>query len=538
MDESLIRTITNELRLIQPNIPAGQMLSLYEEFSNLETPVEKGIRVTWMENVTAFYQLSSTIQTSHQALLNTESFFKKLLYVVDENAYNTCLSNPKLCLYYALEQLGMLAHLPPNIRLDSYDYTTLTNPISRAVVQTYQLRNNTSHTSDDWPLTQMLNNANAIMLATMYAVWNHRTTIQQRISTTTSNSQFGIDTLLKNVVKSYDRKIGAGFRYVSLLWESESNAQSKRMHLEELLEDKHILLSGEAGCGKTTSLDYLEYQAAKNYVNGTSNIIPVKIALINEVAESTLQEIICRTLNIPSAYCESLLNKNGIYLMIDGLNELTADMERKKQFVISIEQFISRYPNLFIVVTDRRYSPIPIHMKKTYHLKRMEKQDILNYAKTRVECDKNVMSLLTQLLDEPSFAELEYTPLLVNQLLLALASSGKIPSDLSELVGVYLDALLRREHIEKRDLNAAPGKLDILLMKLAMEDAGDNGISHLRAMKLCADVMREYGLNISSDACINLAVQLGILMQSGNYIDFVLDDYRNYYLMKAIEQGL
>ena len=77
MDESLIRTITNELRLIQPNIPAGQMLSLYEEFSNLETPVEKGIRVTWMENVTAFYQLSSTIQTSHQALLNTESFFKK-----------------------------------------------------------------------------------------------------------------------------------------------------------------------------------------------------------------------------------------------------------------------------------------------------------------------------------------------------------------------------------------------------------------------------------------------------------------------------
>ena len=75
-------------------------------------------------------------------------------------------------------------------------------------------------------------------------------------------------------------------------------------------------------------------------------------------------------------------------------------------------------------------------------------------------------------------------------------------------------------------------------MKLAMEDAGDNGISHLRAMKLCADVMREYGLNISSDACINLAVQLGILMQSGNYIDFVLDDYRNYYLMKAIEQGL
>lgn len=538
MDESLIRTITNELRILQPNIQAGQMLSLYEEFAKLDTTVEQGIRAEWMDNVSAFYTLSATIRTNHQLLLNTESFFKKLLYVVDEDAYKSCISNPKLCLYYALEQLGMLANLPANIRLDSYDYTTLTNPIGRAVVQAYQLRNNASHTSVDWSLSQMIANVNAIMLATLHAVWKHRTIIQQRISTSTSNSQFGIDTLLKSVVKSYDRKIGAGFRYVPLLWESESNAQSKRMHIEELLEDKHILLSGEAGCGKTTSLDYLEYQAAKNYVNGSSNMIPVKIALINEVAESTLQEIICRTLNIPSAYCDSLLEKNGIYLLIDGLNELTADMERKKQFVISIEQFMSRYPNLFVVVSDRKYSPIPIHVKKTYHLKRMGKQDILNYANTRAECDKNVMNLLSQLLDEPSFTDVEYTPLLVNQLLLALASSGKIPSDLSELVGVYLDALLRREYIEKRDLNAAPGKLDIVLMKFAMADAGDNGISHLHAMKLCADIMREYGLQIQSDACITLAVQLGILKQAGSYIDFVLDDYRTYYLMKAIELGL
>lgn len=538
MDELLIRTISNELRTALPNAQIEQMLTLYRDFAQLDTPAEQGIRADWMDNVAAFYRLSTSMRTNHKFLLNAESFFKKVLYVVDEDAYKDCLSNPKLCLYYAMEQIGLLANLPAHIRLDSYDYTALSNPISRAVVQAYQLRNNASHTSEDWSITQMLTNVNAVMIATLQAVWINRIKILKRISTTTNNSLFGIDTLLKGVVKSYDRKIGAGFRYVPLLWKSESSAQSKRMQIAELLEDKHILLSGEAGCGKTTSLDYLEYQAAKNYVNGTSNIIPVKIALINEGTESTLHEIICRNLNIPSAYCDALLEKNGLYLLIDGLNELTADMERKKQFVISIEQFIARYPGIFVVVTDRKYSPIPIHLDKIYHLKPMAKQDILNYAKTRAECDKNVLPLLSQLLDAPSFANLEYTPLLVNQLLLVLASSGKIPADLSELVGVYLDALLRREYQEKRDLNAAPGKLDVILMKLAMEDAGDNGISTLRSMRLCADVMREYGIQIQSDACINLAVQLGILKQVGGYLDFVLDDYRTYYLLKAIEQGL
>lgn len=538
MDEFVIRTITNELRSTFSSAQVGQMLQLYKEFALLETEEEKGIRVEWMDNVVGFYQLSNSMRTNHSYLRNPESFLKKVLYVVDQPAYEDCNKNPKLCLYYVMEQIGLLKDLPAHIKLDSYDYTKLTNPVSRAVVHAYQLRNDVSHTSDDWSISQMLTNANDIMIATLHAVWINRTKIQKLISTATSNTQFGVDTLMKKIVKHYNRRIGEGFRFVPLLWENESNAQSKRIQISELLEDKHILLAGEAGCGKTTSLDYLEYQAAKNYLDGTSNVIPVKLVMIKESPDSTLQEMICRCLNIPSSYCDTLLEKNGIYLLIDGLNELTADMESKKQFVINIEQFIARYPGIFVAVTDRRYSPFLVHVDKTYHLKRMGKQDILNYAKTRPEVNKSLLELLSKLLDEPAFADLEYTPLLVNQLILALASSGRIPADLSELVGVYLDALLKREYEEKRDLNAAPGKLDMMLMKIAMEDPGEDGVNMLQVMRLCANLMREFGIDIKSDACINLAVQLGILKQTGNNIDFVLEDYRTYYLLQAIEKGL
>lgn len=538
MDEFINKNITNELRTFFPDSSLEQMLTLYREFSQLQTPVETGICVDWIDNIMSFYKLSDTMRTSHNFLLNPESFFKKILYMVDEQAYNECNSGKKMCLYGVFENLGLLSTLPVGIRLDTYDVNRLANPVDRSIVIAYQLRNNASHTSENWSVTEMFNNINAIVAATLYAVWKHRNVITKHISSTTNNNQFGIDKLMKTIVKQYDQKIGQGFKYVPLLWQSDDNAKSKRMQINELVEDRHILLSGEAGCGKTTSLDYLEYQAAKNYISGISNIIPVKIALIDESTDNTLSEMICKKLNIPANYCDELLKKNGIRLFIDGLNEFTSDMECKKQFVISIEQFVAKYPGIFVVVTDRRYTPLTIRLNKTYNLKRMSKQDILNYAQSRAENSTKVSELLNELLDKPNFADLEYTPLLVNQLLLAIAESQTIPSDLSELIGVYLEALMKREFEEKRELNAAPGKLDVLLMKMASEEDSENGILKFKALKLCTEIMNEYGIKIQADECINLAVQLGILNQTSTSIEFVLEEYRIYYLLKAMELGL
>ena len=127
---------------------------------------------------------------------------------------------------------------------------------------------------------------------------------------------------------------------------------------------------------------------------------------------------------------------------------------------------------------------------------------------------------------------------LINQLLLALSAHHKLPENRFELTGIYLEALLAREYREKRDLNAAPGKLELFLMKLALEDPTEQGHNLLRAMKLCAEIMQEYGVHIQSDVCINLAVQLGILQLTDGYVDFVLDDYRSYYLSKALDADI
>ena len=191
-----------------------------------------------------------------------------------------------------------------------------------------------------------------------------------------------------------------------------------------------------------------------------------------------------------------------------------------------------------MIVTDRRYSPFLVRLNKTYHLKPLDKEDILGYAKTRPECNEKVLALLPQLLEKPSFAELEFTPLLINQLLLALSSQEKLPEDFSELIGIYLVALQNREYYEKRDLLAAKGKLDLFLMKLASEVPLGESIQLIPAYELCANIMNKYNLDVKSDACVNLAVQLGILEQTDDSIAFMLEEYHTYYLLRAMDNKM
>ena len=540
MEQSIKTIISKELRQVFTNIEIDEALNLYEEVAKMDSSAETSIRNTWLENISDFYSFSESIESNYKFLMNFEGFLKKVLYLVNETEYNSCKADNKKCLYSVMESLGLFRNIPQNINVNSYNPDNFTNPINRAVVWAYQQRNENVHNAESLSISEMLSGVRNVLVTTLDAVWRNKAVIESKINKVIGESQFGIEKLMKKIVSDYEQTMRDGFVYVPLLWESDisdsDEVQSKSMQIGERLEDRHILLAGDAGCGKTTSLENLEYQAAKRYLSNQSSCIPVNIALINESIDSSLQEMICRKLNISISFCEQLLEKGSIYLLIDGLNEYTTDIERKKALVTSIEKLFVAYPKVFAALTDRRYSPYPVRVNKTYHLKRMDKENILKYAESKAKSIKKALTLLEEILDSNTFENLEFTPLLVNQLIIALSSSGVIPSDLTELIGMYLEALFKREYVDKRVATAAPGKLDVILMGLALakEDEG-GGINYYRALRVCAETAHKYGINLESDACITLAIQLGILTRMGDQIDFVLKNYRTYYLLKAAD---
>ena len=542
MEEHLKKALKLELMPAFPGVDIDRLLQDYEEFCQLETPVEKGVRELWLHDLDHFYQMSEFMRTCHVNLIGSESFFKKVLYVVDEATYKLVTTEEGRGLRKTLASIGVLKSLPNKFDIAHGNYEELKNPLQRAIVQTYQLRNDDSHSSDSWALSEMFQNIKSVIIATAHAVWNNRAKLEEACRKHTNNTQYGIEAMMREIKKAYQKKMSSGFKYVPLLWEAEQKngekTQYRHIDINELKKDQQLILLGDAGCGKTTSLEYLQFQDADNYIKGASQCIPALLNMDEEEADTPLMDMICRCLNIPMDYCETLLGSGLIHVFVDGINELTSDAAKKKSFVMGLEKFMERHPNTLIVLTDRRYSPIQVNLKNKYLLKKMAREDILLYAGSQPGWNQDIEKKLNSYLDQKEFSGLVYTPLLVNQLMMA-ASSGMQPEDgLNGLIAAYLEGLIHREYEEKRELNAQPGKLDLCLMCLATLCVDENGVPLLQAMNECVKIMNKYGSQFNPYECISLARQLGILKQSGGNIDFVLEEYRIYFLDQAFKINL
>ncbi len=533
MNNNFYQILKLELKGAFKNEEIDRLITLYESVVSLGTPVEQGVASEWLANIEKFYTSYDSRVSSHNSITNIESFMKKLLYLVNESVYSKLVSQKK-GLFPVLENLGVFDFLPKEKGTVVFVLDGVTSPLQRAVITAYNLRNLHSHTSSEWSMTEMNTNVNAVILATFYAVWLHREVLESAARRAVNRRVYEIDASLKNVLDLYSKKLNDGFKYMPLVWTTE-NSEETSIQLATLREEKHIMLVGEAGCGKSTSVDLLEYQDAWNYCSSVSKVIPVKIELIKADCTLNIKEIICRKLNIPMDYCEKLIRERSIHLYIDGMNEISASEEARKSFVISLQEFLNENPDLFVVITDRKYSAFKLSVDKRFFLKPMGKDEILRYAYSRTNCTEKERDLIAQLLDRGEFKGLEFTPFLINQLVDIFAAGGGIPESAAAITGMYLTALLEREHAEKNEPAAAPGRLELLLMRLSQEEIGDGGISRFKALKIFAATKAEYDINVNAEHCLALAIQLGILKQSGDKVDFASEEYRSYYLIRATE---
>ena len=544
MEEHVRRIIEQEIAsAFDANADLEDLINTYEQFSYLNIPVEKGIQVEWISTIERFYQFGDSTGACHQYLLNSESFLKKLLYVVSREKYEDAVNGKNKGLYKTMEYLGLLKEFPLDTNLTKSDPYSFNKLVQRAIVSAYQLRNTSSHTATNWSISQMTVNIKAVLITTCYAVWLNRTILNKTIQRAINHKEYDLNGLMKRIKQDYDKEISQGFKYVSLGWILESDQAGKayehQMSISELLPDKQLMLIGDAGCGKSTALNWLEYISAKAYLTAESQSIPVKIQMAElESTHMTIEDMVCNRLGIPLDYCYELLKGKLIYLLLDGLNEIPGGLENRRATIRKINTFIAIHPDVFLIISDRKNTVFSPNIYKKYTLKKMTKDEVLMYAQSRKNCTASVKSKINSMFNLPAYSSIEYTPLLINQLVDVLSAGKDIPEDPTELIGVYIQSVLARECNEKQSGIAAPGKLDLLLSKLAVSEMPDEGIPLPKVLKLFKTTLDEYGLNYNTDECVELAKQLGFLEQTGNRIVFKTEDYRVYFLMQAMDYDL
>lgn len=481
-----------------------------------------------------------------------EPLLKKILYIVDPNTYHTLKIQKALECGALLDHLRVLEGLRTNRGyLDlSVNPDRLTGNIDQEdhILRTYKLRNVTSHEMRDWSNLELFSHIQDVMITALFVCWKYRQVINEKYDINDINSQVDVGNFITRIIEKYDSEVQKGFVFVPINWSyvpnfSRGEQAEEEVSIAQLLteakENSHIILLGGAGCGKTTSVNYLEYNNALAWKNNNTAPIPVKISL-SETNDTwiSIEEAICVTLDIPYDICERLLSRGAINLYLDGVNEMVSSREIKTNIVRQIERFLKTYKNVFVLITDRENVEIKIEADlSTYYLHQMGEDDIKKYV-GYMHIDAEQKSALVTYAAEMADKGVKFTPIILNYLAAYLKKYNNFPEDSTDFYLQYISYLLDREYNEKKDINAAPGRLDALLEYLAIR-MDENETNYISTMRVFAQCVNYLGMvNIDTKTCLDLSLQLGILEQDGDEIHFANDEYYYSLLAKGINLGM
>lgn len=270
---------------------------------------------------------------------------------------------------------------------------------------------------------------------------------------------------IHNIIENYENKIN--FKYIpsSVVkltsydfldeFDDENGITLPFTKVNDSGKYKKIKLIGYAGVGKTTTLEYIEYQDALNY--DKTNIIPVIISLITVNEITSIEALICRKLNIDEENEEVikyLIRKNKINLYLDGINEISIlDGNKRKEFLNLLEDFINKKENkdLKVIVTDRDNDKVSVlNSSNTFLIQGMNDSDINEFIEGNSMPDK-VLKIKEEINKNEEILDAITHPIMLKNIITIIECENKLPQNIEDLVSVYLDSIIKRELEEKKD---------------------------------------------------------------------------------------
>ena len=192
---------------------------------------------------------------------------------------------------------------------------------------------------------------------------------------------FGADNL-NGLEKPYKLSIA----YVTLEMSNAASYDTK-LDIKNIFKDENVVwITGEAGSGKTTFLQWLAVKSASNTDVGIKELeqtVPIFMPLRSlNCKDLSLKESIGKimsnsSLNMPDSWLDDLLDFGKILLLVDGIDEVK---ENEQSSVFEwIEELYRLYPKIKIVITARPQIEERISIKHS-------EISILPMTRKKVEC--------------------------------------------------------------------------------------------------------------------------------------------------------
>ena len=276
----LKKEILDEINGLYQSNKIDELVELFISIMQIKTniPELSGIEDRQLMAYMKLFDSESTINEVKLCLsdaLKIEPLLKKVLYLVDSSKYQM-IQTTNAGLSKVIEELGLNPH---NKNL-SEDYGRYENDKPHQnLLKAYKLRNTESHTYETWGRRIIFDNIDSIILTSIRAIDLNYSVIRRNIKDATIKNSINVDKYLNELIAQFKTKMS---RFVHIRGEEnfsvlgsyvvesqdEKSESKRRSGTVEVLRDtnipeKRMMIWGEAGMGKSTTLEYLSYIDAK-----------------------------------------------------------------------------------------------------------------------------------------------------------------------------------------------------------------------------------------------------------------------------------
>ncbi len=503
--------------------------------------------------------------TDYNSLVSFINYMEKYLGLI---AKTTGLAANATSLIHFMKELILSGENFSNCR-SRKDITTFSGqkPLLENLCAAYCTRNEVNHAQEKkemptWYKNQavILKNRNGALTVLLLATLKHRKALLEAIERYHLQQEPEFKPYLDKVNRQFEkwqkRFVALHGREQIELYAREEledeDQQARKGSIAKLraeLLEKQFMLLGDAGMGKSTTLQYLAWEDAQACLRDSLKAnLPVYVELKLLSNGRKLLDTIFSILGFDYEFSEQLLQKRRLSLFLDGLNEVPKqDRERVSH---EIQGILNAYPKLPIIIAGRapyRFMSGEQCRLPVFSLQRMNDQQLEEFLEKNSR--ENVKQLIrSELAEEDNLRDWLRVPMLFMMLLeVADDICKRYPDDSInkfqehtenkiKVIQTFVHKIYRRE--SERDQRFGEVAFDTLLSDLAAKIftlyTSNASLQRNEVIKTLSPRLAAGFPDLDLDYFLSTSVHLGILSKDENQYSFAHEEYFDYYA----EQGL
>jgi len=430
------------------------------------------------------------------------------------------------------------------------------------ICRAYCTRNEVAHSQEkdgrlpDWyeDHAVIVQNRNSVLVVFLYAACLHYDVLHNAIS---SNQLIDVIPYLAQMEDDF-KKLKPRFVAIQSTEKIEMSVREdvdeidqkpREGHIEQLRQNiPQLMVLGDAGMGKTTTLQYLALADAESCrQNPTQANIPVYLALKLFTGDQTLWQTILEELPFPNKLSDDLLQKGRINLFLDGLNEVS--QQYRQAMICQIQDFLKRFPNINLLVASRsshQFMLTESQQMPVFVLQKMTIAKIEDFLQKNTD-EKTRLIIQAEIAENERVLDWLRVPMLLKMMIEVVDErlqstefkDDPIPETTNELLGYFIEGIYRRECDRDANFRDTEIAFDALTTHLAVQifdkAKSNSALKRNQVLHILKEEAKCGFPNADLNYFLRVSTEIGILALVKGVYSFVHEEYLDYYKAKGTE---